>query len=47
LPTATAGKVEGAIVSGVVETTTAVAVDAVCAGLLLSVTVAVKLDVPD
>jgi hypothetical protein len=42
----TEGRAEDVIVSRVGETTTAAVVEAVCAGLLLSVTVAVKVAVP-
>jgi hypothetical protein len=46
VPIVIAGSVEGAMASGVAVMTTVRAADAVCAGLLLSVTVAVKDEVP-
>jgi hypothetical protein len=46
VPTVTDGSDGGTTVSVVALIVTLLAADAVCAGLLLSVTVAVKLDVP-
>jgi hypothetical protein len=47
VPTLTGGSAEATIASGVGATTTDVAADADCTGLLLSITLAVKAEVPD